>query len=1079
MIQKTFFVNNLGELLVTIPIIKKMKEYKSAKNVLVLIYGNGFSKREGQIYYDAIKAKLPNAAVACISVITSQRDWNRHGASVSFFLFKDTDVNVYTYDGKIFSEDDIIEQFERVMEDSENLKAVLTYPVGVERDFTRVLEGLSGKYPDVVFFGGLAAARDYRRGEEKAFYSPDDLKKGRLEIAGEGNLEHLLKGVGIKGEAEAFVIGDGLIESGCVLITLSGERLQTEARYVLGWKPLGIGLPVTGRVQSDDMGNACLTEIDGMPATEIYKKYLDVDTDEYFLDNVCEFPIIVERNGTLLARVPLYSGEEGKLYFSGDIRKGEDIRLSYVNPIELFRNSKRAADELAQFEPEAMLMTICYNRFHFLKEEQYKEIEYFLNIHENLIYGFGGYEILKGNDCGGILNSALIALCLREGEPKECSGELIVSVDEEEKKLKPLANRLLTFIDTSTEELEKAYAEAEAANMAKSAFLSNMSHEIRTPINAILGMNEMILRESEDDNIIEYANNINSASHSLLGIVNDILDFSKINAGKMEIIPVEYELASVLNDLVTMVEKRADDKGLRIRVNVNPSIPHLLYGDEIRLKQVVTNILTNAVKYTEKGGVVIVVDFEYSSEDTVDDNACAIYNLDGNIRCSANRNIILKFSIEDTGIGIKKEDLPRLFNSFERVDEKRNRTIEGTGLGMSITQNLLSLMGSKLEVESDYGVGSKFSFELEQKIVDFTPIGDYEASLKRSITSRKEYHESFVAPDAKILVVDDTEMNLTVIKNLLKKTKIQIDTALSGFECLDLVAKTKYDIIFLDHRMPEMDGIECLQKIKADSEGINISTPIIALTANAVSGSREMYLNAGFDNYITKPINPEALETMMSTLLPVSKVRAAKHVDEENQKLPDWIADIPFVSAEIGVKNCGDVSSFISALVTYAESFEANKKAIAEAKNNGDVSNYTIKVHALKSSSKIIGAMQIGLLAEKLEAAGNAFDVDTINVYTDELLSYYSSLCYMLKHHLDVPAKEDEEDKPLISAEGLEEAYGAIREIAEMFDYDSLMGVMESLKEYRLPEEEKDRFASLKKAVANADWDQINSIMKG
>ena len=391
MIQKTVFASKLGDLLVAIAQIKRMKEYKSAKSVLVLIYGNGFSKKEGYIYYDTIKTKLPNATVTGISVITSQRDWNGHGASVSFFIFEETDVNVYTYNGNIFNEDDVINHFSKVMDETENLKVVLTYPVGLERDFTKVFEILSSKNTDVVFFGGLAAARDYRRGEEKAFYSPDDLKKRRIEVAGEGNLEHLFKGIGIKGEAEAFAIGDGLIESGCVLITLSGEKLQSEARYVLGWKPLGVGLPVTGRIQSDDMGNACLTEIDGMPATEIYKKYLDVDTDEYFLDNVCEFPIIVNRNDTLIARVPLFSGEEGRLYFSGDIREGEDIRLSYVNPIELFKNSKRAADELAQFEPEAMIMTICYNRFHFLKENEYKEIEYFLNIHENLIYGFGGF----------------------------------------------------------------------------------------------------------------------------------------------------------------------------------------------------------------------------------------------------------------------------------------------------------------------------------------------------------------------------------------------------------------------------------------------------------------------------------------------------------------------------------------------------------------------------------------------------------------------------------------------------------------------------------------------------------------
>ena len=593
-------------------------------------------------------------------------------------------------------------------------------------------------------------------------------------------------------------------------------------------------------------------------------------------------------------------------------------------------------------------------------------------------------------------------------------------------------------------------------------------------------MNEMILRESEDENILEYAANINSASNSLLGIVNDILDFSKINAGKMEIIPVEYELASLLNDLINMIQKRAEDKGLKIRINVNPTIPHLLYGDEIRLKQVITNILTNAVKYTEKGGVVLVIDYDYSSEAGVEDfDGSMSCSLDGNIRCCGNKNLVLKVSVEDTGIGIKEEDLPKLFNTFERVDEKRNRTIEGTGLGMSITQNLLSLMGSKLQVESAYGVGSRFSFELVQKIVDFTPLGDFATALKRSLNTRKEYHASFVAPEARILVVDDTEMNLTVIKNLLKRTEIQIDTALSGMECLQMLPKTKYDIIFLDHRMPEMDGIECLRRIKEDTEGLNFSTPIIALTANAVSGSREMYLDAGFDNYITKPIDSDTLETLMSTLLPVSKVRAASRSGHENEEinLPDWIYQIPFIKPDMGLKNCGDANSYVSAIETYVDSFEDNRAAILTAKDKGDLENYTIKVHALKSSSRIIGASDIGKLAEEMELAGNASDWEAINAYTDELMSYYSSLCYMLLKN--VKKDDDDKQKPVIETDKLNEAYMAIEEIAQMYDYDTIVGIMDSLNEYTIPKEEQEKYNALKKAIKNADWDDINRVLKG
>ena len=1057
MVQKTFFVENEDELRAVNSKVLQFEEYNRAKSVLALVYANAFTRDAGKSFVKIIKEQLPKATISGISVITSQKDWNRYGASVSFLFFDYTEIGIYQYSAHQYDEKAVIESFKNVIDSTKDLRVVLTYPVGTDMDFTMILEEISHTSSDIVFFGALAGARDYEVGEG-SFYSPENVEKQREEAVGMGHLEHLLSGIGVCGTAEPFSIcNDDIVDSGCVLVTMSSSMLQVMPRYVLGWKPLGIGHPVTARIESDDMGNAKISEIDCMPAAQLYKKYLDVDVDEYFLDNVCEFPMIVDRHGTSIARVPLYSGEKGELYFSGDIRDGEDIRLSYVLPNEVFRASKAAAEEMAVFKPEAMIMSVCYNRFHYLKEREYQEIEYFKDVQADMLYGFGGYEILKGNDCGGILNSALISLGLKEAEFCNCKGQMIVSVNENrEKKVKPIADRLLRFIDTSSHELEEAYAEAEAANQAKSTFLSNMSHEIRTPINAILGMNEMILRECKDESVIGYANNIQSASHSLLGIVNDILDFSKINAGKMEIIPVEYELASVLNDLINMVQKRAEDKGLRLLVNVDSNIPHLLYGDEIRIKQVVTNILTNAVKYTENGGVVLGVTYE---------------------SCTMDKKINLKIYVEDTGIGIKEEDLPKLFNTFERVDEERNRSIEGTGLGMSITQNLLELMGSKLEVKSDYGVGSLFSFELTQGVVDFTPIGDFESALKRSLNTRKEYHESFVAPEAKILVVDDTEMNLTVMKNLLKMTQIQIDTALSGFDALEMVKKSKYDIIFLDHRMPKMDGIECLQHIKEDTEGININTPVIALTANAVSGSREMYLEAGFDNYLTKPIDSEALETMMSTLLPVSKVRAAKREEAKDGKLPEWLESIPFIQQDIGVKNCGDKESYLNAIKAFVDAFESNRDEIIKARGENRIADYTIKVHALKSSARIIGAMKIGDLAEKLEAAGNQNDINEINAHTDELINYYSSLCYMLMRHTKDEGKAV--NKPLISKEKLREAFMTIAEISQLFDYDTVTGVMENLGKYSVPEDEIDKIKALKKAVANADWDEIKRLVKG
>ncbi|MBQ7198397.1 MAG: response regulator, partial [Selenomonadaceae bacterium] len=500
-------------------------------------------------------------------------------------------------------------------------------------------------------------------------------------------------------------------------------------------------------------------------------------------------------------------------------------------------------------------------------------------------------------------------------------------------------------MEVTTDELKKknsalkdAVVEAKAANKSKSQFLSNMSHEIRTPINAILGMNEMILRESENETILEYAENIRSAGNSLLGIVNDILDFSKIEAGKMEIIPVEYALSSLLNDLVNMVQKRAEAKDLSFHIEADENLPSDLFGDEIRIKQVITNILTNAVKYTEKGGVTLTVKFKNISED----------------------EILLCVAVKDTGIGIKEEDLKKLFSAFERIEEKRNRTIEGTGLGMNITQRLLEMMGTSLQVASVYGEGSEFSFELKQKVVNRHPIGNFAETYRHSLAQHKKYKEKFTAPDARILVVDDTVMNLTVVKGLLKQTKIKIDTAESGYECLKRVVEKKYDIIFLDHRMPGIDGIETLNQMKTLEGNLNFETPVISLTANAISGARQTYLDAGFQDYLTKPIDSSKLEDMLINYLPDDKINHKEDNvaddDSEEEKIPAWLNDVAGLNIAEGMEHCGGCAAYLDALTVFANSVTAGAKEIAEFYRQGDIKNYTVKVHALKSSARVIGA---------------------------------------------------------------------------------------------------------------------------
>ncbi|MCR4991120.1 MAG: response regulator [Lachnospiraceae bacterium] len=406
------------------------------------------------------------------------------------------------------------------------------------------------------------------------------------------------------------------------------------------------------------------------------------------------------------------------------------------------------------------------------------------------------------------------------------------------------------------DELKEQKEIADQANQAKSSFLANMSHEIRTPINAVIGMDEMILRESREKETLSYARDIMSASRTLLSLINDILDFSKVEEGKIEIIPTQYELGSMINDLVNMIMPRAVKKGLSFNVSINEQTPHLLLGDEIRIKQCAMNVLTNAVKYTEKGSVDFSVDFEEGKE----------------------QDIYLTFKVTDTGIGMKEEDIEKLFSPFTRIEEKRNRSIEGTGLGMSITKQFLDLMGSKLEVSSKYGEGSVFSFTIKQRKMTSEPIGNYAERFSAENAKGSGYHELFHAPDARIMVVDDTEMNLAVIKSLLKKTKIQIDTVLSGREAIAQAKLKDYDVMFIDHMMPDMDGIETLKNLK-ENEKLK-DTIFVALTANAVSGAREMYMEAGFSDYLSKPIDGERLERMLRKYLPEDKIQSA---DDESE----------------------------------------------------------------------------------------------------------------------------------------------------------------------------------------------------
>ena len=466
-----------------------------------------------------------------------------------------------------------------------------------------------------------------------------------------------------------------------------------------------------------------------------------------------------------------------------------------------------------------------------------------------------------------------------------------------------LTSVLLMFLNRMYEEENKITQqqkkEIEELNRAENHFFSSMSHEIRTPINTIIGLNEITLRGDIPDDVAENARNIQGASKLLLTLINDILDISKIKSGKMEIVNTSYETGMLFSEIVNMIWIKAKEKGLEFKLHVDPSIPSMLCGDEVRIKQVLINLLNNAVKYTSEGSVTLSIRCE---------------------RQGVNR-VRVWYSVEDTGQGVKKENIPYIFNAFRRVDEEKNRHIEGTGLGLSIVQQLVELMGGEISVNSVYTKGSKFIVTLDQDIVDDKELGTFTLASRAKLHDNGPYQQSFEAPEAHILVVDDNDMNLMVVTKLLAETKIQIDTASSGVECLKLTQSHRYDCILMDHLMPEMDGIECLHALRRQPGGLCQDVPVVALTANAGSDNQLLYKKEGFSGYLAKPVGGALLEAAVLSLLPKKLVRLCEqtgHLDLDKDILifehakrrsilvtTDSVCDLPeSLIKEFGISVC-------------------------------------------------------------------------------------------------------------------------------------------------------------------------------
>ena len=552
---------------------------------------------------------------------------------------------------------------------------------------------------------------------------------------------------------------------------------------------------------------------------------------------------------------------------------------------------------------------------------------------------------------------------------------------------------IVCFVYDLTKE-KNMLEEVVRANEAKSQFLANMSHEIRTPINGILGMDSVLLKECHDENLREYAKNIQSAGQSLLSIVNDILDISKIESGKMEILTIRYQLFSVLNDCYNLTKIKLQNKPVSFIMQINEKLPSWLYGDEVRIRQIINNFLSNAVKYTKEGNITFELDFEEKTDE----------------------QILLVITVRDTGIGIKEEDLGKLFESFTRIEEKRNRNIEGTGLGLNLTKNLVNLMGGEVFAESTYGKGSCFTAKIPQKIADAKPMGDFEKRYQQYLSTSDDDKLSFLAPDAKILVVDDVTMNLKVVEGLLKATKIQIDTAVSGSECLECVKTTPYQMIFLDHMMPEMDGLETLEHMKNLADNPNAQTPVIMLTANAIVGAKEEYIEAGFTDYLTKPIRETELLEMILKYLPEELVcenggqGIEKSQDAQDMEQPEAggegaeplqrLEQLEGLDVKTGLTYCMNEEDFyIEMLQEFLQADKASQLKHFLAEEDWD--NYRTTVHALKSTSLTIGAAHLSGEAKALEMAAKEGNMDYIRSHHDGVMDEYKELTDHLKEILE------------------------------------------------------------------------------
>lgn len=709
------------------------------------------------------------------------------------------------------------------------------------------------------------------------------------------------------------------------------------------------------------------------------------------------------------------------------------------------------------------------------------------------------------------------------------------------------------MLDISNKEIERV-------SQMKSDFLANMSHEIRTPMNAVIGMAQMALREELPPAARDYIHQIKNSGQALLTIINDILDFSKIESGKMDILPVSYSPITMLREVAHIIASRVEKKNVEFTMDIPTDLPKLLYGDNVRVKQILINTLNNAVKFTQHGNVHLKIEWE-----KLDDE-----------------NILLRTKVSDTGIGIKKEDMGKLFHSFEQLDSKRNRAIEGTGLGLAITKQLLSLMDGTIEVESEYGKGSVFTFELPQKVMewdavvttkpnpvriailisnvyikkqlmkdldylnlDYTelssseelPLQEPEAEylfVERMLFTEKvqeylkenknvtgvlltEYSDTmqylipnlnivkkpvysvklnsflrgeeyggeeetdqidFIAPRAEILIVDDNEVNLKVTQGLLEPLQMKMDLACSGKEAVSKISQKQYDLIFMDHMMPEIDGVETTHIIRRFYENY-AQVPIIALTANAVDGTREMFLAEEMNDFVPKPVEMKNIVAKLRQWLPYDKIVPCENPGSSDEKVNKEKSELGIegLDVEKALDLLGSEKLFWSVLKEYYRCIDKKHEVILSCMREKKWKEYTIEVHALKSTSRQIGAMKLADKAERLEKAGNEGDVEFIMEHTNHMLLEYMWYKDVLTPYFNEEEEKVQQDKNFATKDVLTQAFADLRSAMEELDCDKMEDVISELSLFKFKEEEQELFTQLKEAVEEIDTEKCSEIL--